>query len=83
MVNYVNDDGFLSWYSEKTGSTGFNKAALLQKVFDRYLEDQVPEFILPAGSTVSGAEERYPFRFEDLGCCGASTYFIYFGESAQ
>ena len=76
MYNYVNEDAFFDWYKEKTGRAP-NKKALLQELSRQYMATRKGEFVLPAGESLSGEEERYPFRFENVGCCGASTMYFY------
>ncbi|MBR4953898.1 MAG: hypothetical protein IKZ30_05205 [Oscillospiraceae bacterium] len=78
MTNYVNEDKFFQWYSETTGSPIGNKTKLLNEVFQQYMKTRKQEYILSAQQTKSGSEETFPFRFENIGCCGASTYYIYF-----
>ena len=75
MYNYVNEDAFFAWYEEKTGVKP-DKKALLARLAKDYMSTRRAEFVLPAENCLSGVEERYPFRFENVGCCGAST--IYF-----
>lgn len=77
MHNYVNEDALFLWYEEKTGQKA-NKKALLQEVAGQYMKSRKAEFVLGADKTLSGAEERYAFRFENIGCCGASTMYFYF-----
>ncbi len=76
MYNYVNEDAFFAWYEEKTGCAA-DKKALLQELARQYMSTRKGEFVLAADKSLSGAEERYPFRFENLGCCGASTMYFY------
>lgn len=76
MYNYVNEEAFFLWYQEKTGLQA-NKKALLQELARQYMATRTGEFVLGADKTLSGAEERYAFRFENIGCCGASTMYFY------
>ena len=78
MTNYINEEKFFAWYSEKALSPAANKAKLLNEVFQQYLKTRKQEFVLPADKTKSGENEVYPISFENIGCCGASTYYIYF-----
>lgn len=78
MTNYVNEDKFFDWYSENCATPIGNKGKLLNEVFQQYLKTRRQEFILTADKTNSGKDEAYPIRFENIGCCGASTYYIYF-----
>lgn len=76
MYNYINEDSFFLWYEEKTGRKP-DKKVLLARLAKQYMDTRKGEFVLPAGECLSGVEERYPFRFENLGCCGASTIYFY------
>ena len=78
MINYVNEDKFFEWYSKSSAAPIFNKDKLLNEVFQQYLKTRRQEFVLLAGNTKSGKDETYSIRFENIGCCGASTYYIYF-----
>ncbi len=76
MYNYVNEDALFAWYEEKTGRKP-DKKALLADLAKQYMSTRRSEFILPAEACLNGSEEVYPFRFENLGCCGASTMYFY------
>ena len=76
MYNYVNEDAFFAWYEEKTGLKP-NKKALLQELGKQYMSTRKGEFVLGGELSLSGNEEIYPFRFENIGCCGASTMYFY------
>lgn len=78
MTIYVGQEKFFDWYSEKSAESGFDKSRLLQDVLSGYIKTHSETFILPAGRTKSGKDEKYEFRFENIGCCGASTFYIYF-----
>ena len=78
MVNYVNQESFFDWYNSVSKSGSADKAALLGEVFRNYSQTGEERYTLPASRTKSGQEESYSFRFENVGCCGASTVFIYF-----
>lgn len=78
MVNYVNQEAFFDWYASASRAGLTDKAALLGELFSRYCQTGEERFTLPAAQTKSGQEESFPFRFENVGCCGASTVFIYF-----
>jgi len=78
MSNYVNQEAFLRWYAEKAKPPLLQEAALLNDVARQYMETGRQEYVLAPEKTNSGEEERYPFRYENVGCCGASTYFWYF-----
>lgn len=78
MTTYVNEKAFFEWYREASGKEIADKGSLLEKVRRQYLETGSSRFLLPASETRSGQEKSYTFRYEDVGCCGASTVFIYF-----
>lgn len=78
MVNYVNQEAFFDWYGSVSRAGLTDKAALLSELFSRYCQTGEERFTLTAEQTKSGQEESFPFRFENVGCCGASTVFIYF-----
>ena len=78
MINYVNDDVFWNWYKTTAKGPLMTKKALLDSVFKYYCDTKSEVFSLPAEETVSGNVENYDYKFEDIGCCGASTIYIYF-----
>ncbi len=77
MVNYVNEEKFISWYKKVTGEEKVS-FAVLDDVFQCYAASGESVYTVPARKTLSGEDEKYEYRFEDKGCCGASTMFIYF-----
>lgn len=79
MVNYVNQEAFFDWYDSASRTGVADKAALLGELFNRYCRTGEERYVLAPGQTKSGQEESFPFRFENVDCCGASTVFIYFG----
>ena len=78
MTNYVNEDAFFAWYEETAAEPRLSRPALLEDLVRRHRETQRQEYVLPPQKTVCGREARYPFRYENVGCCGASTVFYYF-----
>jgi len=76
-MNTVGEEKFLAWY-KATAKRPAAPAAALQRVYDSYFADGSEEFVLPAEETKSGAEARYAFRAECIGCCGAGTMYFYF-----
>ncbi len=78
MVNYVNQESFLRWYDSVSKSAPADRAELLGEVFNPYSQTREERYTQPAAQTKSGRDESYPFRFENVGCCGASTMFVYF-----
>ena len=77
-MNYVNEEKFIAWYKSTARPPLLSEAALLADVFRRYTETRCSEYVLTAAQTVTGREERYPFRCETIGACGACTPFLYF-----
>ncbi len=78
MFNCVNEEAFFSWYSSVCASKKINRSAVLNDLYQGYCETKQSVFTLPASRTVSGKDESYPYRIDDIGKCGASTVFIYF-----
>ena len=78
MVNYVNQEKFLDWYNSVSKVKTSNAVNLLKKVHQQYCDTGNSVFTVPADKSVSGNDEHYAFRYEDIGCCGASTKYIYF-----
>lgn len=78
MTNYVNEAAFFAWYDEVAAEPKLSRPALLEDVARQYRETRQAEYVLPPERTRTGREERYPFRYENVGCCGASTVFYYF-----
>ena len=77
-MNYVNEDRFVAWYASVAKEPRLSSATLLADVFRQYISTRTSEYVVPAEKTISGHEESYPFRFENIGACGASTNYIYF-----
>ena len=77
-MNYVNEEKLIAWYESVAKEPRMSSAALLADVFQQYVSTRVSEYVIPAEKTISGHEERYPFRFENIGACGACTNYIYF-----
>ena len=77
MFNYVNEEKFIAWYRANAKASLGDKA-ILERCAKQYMSKRKAEFVLPAGESVSGQEEVYAFRFENIGCCGASTLYFYF-----
>lgn len=78
MCNYVNEDAFFAWYDSIIADKAYNRDAVLSEVFELFITEKKNDFEIPAGKTVTGKPESYRFRAENIGCCGASTMFIYF-----
>ena len=78
MAQYVNQAAFFDWYKSVSKAGSVNEAALLNEVLDQYAATGKSRFVLPAAKTRSGRAESYDYRFEDLGRCGGSNYFITF-----
>lgn len=78
MVNYVNQDDFFRWYNSVSLEKIQNKSAILEDVHKGYCDTHSEVYVIPAEKTVSGKDEQYAFKYDDIGCCGASTVYIYF-----
>jgi len=78
MTNYVNEAAFFAWYDEVAAEPEQSRPALLEDVARQYRETRQAEYVLPSAQTRTGREERYPLRYENVGCCGASTVFYCF-----
>lgn len=78
MINYVNEKAFLNWYQSVSRDQIVNESALLNEVFLAYCRTGKGIYTLPAAKTVTGKDESYPFTCENIGCCGASTLYVYF-----
>lgn len=76
-MNTVGEEKFLAWY-RKNAKKALAPEAALRRVRDSWFADRSNTFVLCAEESKSGAEERYDFRVEDIGCCGASTLYFYF-----
>ena len=77
-MNYVNEDKFIAWYKSVATEPQLSSAELLTDVFQQYISTRSSEYVVHANESISGHEERYPFRFENIGACGACTNYIYF-----
>ena len=77
-MNYVGTEKLYAWYSETAREPRMSNAELLEAVHQHYVDTRIPEYVLPAGKTLSGKAEGYPFRAENIGACGANTGFMYF-----
>lgn len=77
MYNYINEEKLFAWY-DSVAKAPLSHKALLAEVARRYLATRRAVFELSAGETLSGQAESYAFRFENIGCCGASTIYFYF-----
>ncbi len=78
MANYVNEERFLKWYEENYSGTPAVRNELLEDALAVFVNTGEARYILPPEKTRSGKEESYTYRVENLGCCGASTIFVYF-----
>ena len=76
--NYVNEDKFIEWYKSVAKEPRLSSEALLADVFQCRISTRETAYRIPAEKTVTGREESYFFRFENIGACGACTNYIYF-----
>lgn len=77
MCNYVGSEKFMEWY-RRTAKAPRGEGEALRRVYEDYCRTGKSVFELSSGETVSGRPESYPYTFENIGCCGASTIYIYF-----
>ena len=77
-MNYINEEAFFAWYKSAAKHETPTRPALLADVISQMNITGRQEYVLSPAETKSGREERYPYRFENIGCCGASTMYIYF-----
>lgn len=77
-MNYVNENTFLTWYESNAKEKKYDKYKLLQEVFEQYCTTRKSEYILTSDKTISGKDETYSYKYDEVGCCGADTKFIYF-----
>ncbi len=78
MTQYVNAESFLNWYDSVHAGARPSDQEVLDQVVRQFQQTRREEFVLPAEQTKSGREERCPFRFEHLNCCGADRVIISF-----
>ncbi|MBR5346013.1 MAG: hypothetical protein IK127_09345 [Clostridia bacterium] len=77
-MNYVGENKLFTWYHTVAKPPRLSDAALLAEVHQQCVEFHAEEYVLPPEKTLSGREERYAYRSENIGACGASTGFMYF-----
>jgi len=76
-VNTVGEEKFLAWY-KANAKKPLSIDRVLKLVYDCYFETGSEVFALSPSETKSGEAADYPFRAENIGCCGASTLYFYF-----
>ena len=77
MVNYVNEERFLRWYRAHA-KVPAPDAEVLSRLYADYCAEHRSEFRLEAPDTLDGKSAHYRFRVDNIGCCGASTIYVYF-----
>lgn len=77
-MTYVGVEKFYRWYAETAKEPKMSNAELLSDVLRLAAEEKAEQYVLPGDRTISGREERYDFRCENIGACGANTGFMYF-----
>lgn len=77
MYNYINVEKLFVWY-DSVAKNAQSHDKLLAELTEQYMNTRRSTYVISAGKTVSCKEESYPFRFENIGCCGASTMFFCF-----
>lgn len=78
MANFVNEEKFFEWYESVAADEKYSRSELLNEAVMNFANTGQACYILPASKTKSGKEERYSYQVENLGCCGASTIYVYF-----
>ena len=78
MANFVNEEQFFNWYESVSKDGIKSKTELLNETVAIFANTGQAYYVLPASRTRSGKEESYPYKVENLGCCGASTIYVYF-----
>ncbi len=78
IMTYVGVEKFYRWYADTAKEPRMSSEELLSEVLRLAAEEKAEEYVLPADGTRSGREERYAFRCENVGACGANTGFMYF-----
>ncbi len=78
MANYVNEEKFIEWYESVSKEKLTNKSQLLSDALTHFSNTGESVFRIPAAKSVTGKEETYEYRVENMGCCGASTIYLYF-----
>ena len=76
MFNYVNEEKFMLWYREHARKP-LGQREVLAELAKRYMATRNPAFVLSPEESKSGVQESYEYRFENIGCCGASTLYFY------
>lgn len=77
-MNYVGENKLFSWYRSVAKEPRLTDAELLAEIYRQYVETRFEEILLPPEKTLTGREERYAYRCETIGACGANTDFMYF-----
>ena len=77
MINYVNEDKFLRWYRAKAKAPAPD-AEVLAGLYADFCETGKKVFSLAAKDTVTGKAAEYRYDVDNVGCCGASTVYVYF-----
>ena len=78
MFNYVNEEKFFDWYTSVSKTGIGNKSALLAELVSEAGGPGEKTYTVPAAGSVTGRDESYTYKVDNLGCCGASTIYIYF-----
>lgn len=78
MFNYVNDEKFYGWYESVSKERIVNKSALMNELVRNADGPGYAIYTIPASKTVTGKDESYRYKVENIGCCGATTIYIYF-----
>jgi hypothetical protein len=77
MVNYVNEERFLKWYRERAKDPAPD-TEVLSRLYADYCDTKKSVYRLEPEDTVSGKAAEFRFKVDNIGCCGASTIYVYF-----
>ena len=77
-MNYVGVEKFYRWYADMAKEPRMTDPELLEDVLRLVVETRAEEYVIPANRTKTGMEEKYAFRTENIGACGANTGFMFF-----
>lgn len=78
MTNYVNEEKFFEWYESVSKNGIGNRNELLADTLTIFSNTGKSVYTIPAKDTKSGKDESYEYVVDNVGCCGASTIYIYF-----
>ena len=77
-MNYVGEEKLFAWYRRTAREPLLSNAELLETVHQHFVDTKEEEYTLPAEKALSGQPEKYTYRCDKIGACGADTGFMYF-----